>query len=90
MRPARRPRFGASLPQRVHRVVAAAAASGVEFRVQPLARGQGGNVLNTHSRYAGGSNFVSLDFVSNALPLPESERRVAWPLESEARTGEID
>jgi hypothetical protein len=33
------------------------------------------------SRYAGGSNFVSLDFVSDALPLPESEQRVAWPLE---------
>jgi hypothetical protein len=30
---------------------------------------------------AGGSNFVSLDFVSDALPLPESERRAAWPLE---------
>jgi hypothetical protein len=27
------------------------------------------------SRYAGGSNFVSLDFVSDALPLPESEQR---------------
>jgi hypothetical protein len=37
--------------------------------------------LNRTSRYAGGSNFVSLDFVSDALPLPESERRVAWPLE---------
>jgi hypothetical protein len=32
-------------------------------------------------RRVGGSNFVSLDFVSDALPLPESERRVAWPLE---------
>jgi hypothetical protein len=38
------------------------------------------------SRYAGGSNFVSLDFVSDALPLPESEHG-RW---SEARTGEID
>jgi len=27
------------------------------------------------ARYAGGSNFVSLDFVSDALPLPESEQR---------------